>query len=101
LNDLSGISDFLKKEGIKKAFFYVSLPPTLYSEVINSISKMNEEIEKIVALEKPFGTSLENAQALAIQLKLIPNSRIYLVDHYLAKEPVLAINKLDILNQRY
>jgi len=96
LNDLSGISDFLKKENIDRVFFYVSLPPTLYPEIINSISKMDEDLEKVIALEKPFGTSLKNAQALAVQLKLIPNSKIYLVDHYLAKEPIIDLTKQDI-----
>ncbi len=96
LNDISRVVDFAKEKNITKIYFYISLPPTLYPEILNSISKAGENIEKIIALEKPFGTSLKNAEELSEQLRKIANSKIYLIDHYLAKEPVIEINPVDI-----
>src|SRR6185369_8965486 len=87
LGDLTQIEDFAKEKNITKIYFYVSLPPTLYPEIINSIAAISKNVEKVIALEKPFGTSLQNAQELSEQIKAVDNSNIYLIDHYLAKEP--------------
>lgn len=96
LNDISEVEKFAKGKNINKIYFYISLPPNLYPEILTSIARLDQNFEKIIALEKPFGISLRNAEQLTEQIKPISNSKIYLVDHYLAKEPVMDLIKSDI-----
>ncbi len=96
LNDITEVEKIAKSKNINKIYFYVSLPPNLYTEVLTSIDNLDKSFEKFIALEKPFGTSLQNAKGLEKQIKEIANSRIYLIDHYLAKEPVIEMQKVDL-----
>ncbi|HTK03662.1 MAG TPA: hypothetical protein VL401_02725 [Alphaproteobacteria bacterium] len=95
LNDLTQVEKLVKEKNISKIYFYISLPPNLYPEVLNSIDKLDKNFEKFIALEKPFGNSLEEAKKLAEQIQKT-NSKFYLVDHYLAKEPVIEMEKVDV-----
>lgn len=75
--------------------FYLSIPPKLYSVVVESLNKQGLTEEKAksgwrrVIVEKPFGYDLESAQKLNKSLLAILNeSQIYRIDHYLGKETV-------------
>ncbi len=97
-----GLYDVLK--GLDKKFnvgprrlFYLSTPPSLYSVIINQLGKSNLAYADMmenkcwvrVIIEKPFGDSLESAQALNRSITAILNEdQIYRIDHYLAKETV-------------
>lgn len=63
---------------------YVALPPMYYAQVLKELARL-PQVPRI-ALEKPFGTSYDDAQSLAAliqELKL--EDKVYLVDHYLGK----------------
>ncbi len=73
--------------------FYLSTPPSLYSLIPrflheNGLSRSNKYFRRLI-VEKPFGTNLETARELNIQLlNYFDEDQIYRIDHYLGKETV-------------
>jgi len=86
-----------KKRDIKsRRIFYLSTPPSLYTNIIEllgtsgltEISRERSEWVRII-IEKPFGRSLESAHELNQKIKkVLRESQIYRIDHYLGKETV-------------
>ncbi|MEP6947096.1 MAG: glucose-6-phosphate dehydrogenase, partial [Acidobacteriota bacterium] len=75
-------------------FFYLATPPDLFADVANKIVKVglgkqeNGNWRRFI-FEKPFGHDLESAKALNRNLlKILKESQIYRIDHYLGKETV-------------
>ncbi len=90
-NRLKQISTDLQIE--ENYIFYLSTPPSLY-EVIpkllseNGLSKSNKFFRRLI-VEKPFGTNLDSAKKLNINLlNYFDEEQIYRIDHYLGKETV-------------
>ncbi|MDX1283560.1 MAG: glucose-6-phosphate dehydrogenase, partial [Draconibacterium sp.] len=73
--------------------FYLSTPPSLYSIIPkfladNGLSKSNKYFRRLI-VEKPFGTDLQSAKDLNLNLQNYFNEeQIYRIDHYLGKETV-------------
>ena len=77
----------------KNYIFYLSTPPSLY-EVIpqllseNGLSKSKKYFRRLI-VEKPFGTNLDSAKKLNINLlNYFNEEQVYRIDHYLGKETV-------------
>lgn len=76
--------------------FYLSLPPRLYTPVVQRLaaSRLVEESPNAVpwrrvVVEKPFGYDRESSRALNVALhKHIHERQIYRIDHYLGKDTV-------------
>ncbi len=73
--------------------FYLSTPPSVYQVIAKNLEEnglnTKDHCFKRLVVEKPFGTDLESAQALNINLlKYFDESQIYRIDHYLGKESV-------------
>lgn len=73
--------------------FYLSTPPNLYEVIPEMLSKVglssNDDGFKRLIVEKPFGSSLESARELNLNLlKYFKEDQIYRIDHYLGKETV-------------
>ncbi|MFA9288727.1 MAG: glucose-6-phosphate dehydrogenase [Weeksellaceae bacterium] len=76
--------------------YYLAVPPTTYSVILKNLHESGltipcspEEGWTRVILEKPFGTNLQTAKELDMQLgELFKEEQIYRVDHYLGKETV-------------
>lgn len=88
---LDNIRDYIYNFGeIDKIVVFLSLPPTVYESTIENL--YNEKItgENVsIIIEKPFGRDLKSAKHLEKSiLKFYPPKSIFLIDHYLAKEPV-------------
>ncbi len=88
LNEISG-----NLEIEKNYIFYLSTPPSLY-EIIprllseKGLSKSNKYFRRLI-VEKPFGTDLDSAKKLNINLlNYFAEEQIYRIDHYLGKETV-------------
>jgi glucose-6-phosphate 1-dehydrogenase len=84
---------------------YLSTPPSVFAEVVNQLGAagLTQEDEgkywRRVIVEKPFGTDLASAQALNRDLsKVLNESQIYRIDHYLGKETVQNIMALRFAN---
>ncbi|CAN5432711.1 glucose-6-phosphate dehydrogenase [soil metagenome] len=74
-------------------FFYLATPPSLFapiSEKVCGIGLCSEENGwRRFIFEKPFGRDLESAKKLNEELaKILKESQIYRIDHYLGKETV-------------
>jgi glucose-6-phosphate 1-dehydrogenase len=73
--------------------FYLSTPPSLYSVIPRllcevGLSKSDQFFRRLI-VEKPFGTDLDSAKSLNLQLlNYFEEDQIYRIDHYLGKETV-------------
>ena len=73
--------------------FYISLPPSTYGAVIESLQTRGMLVEESawrrVVIEKPFGSSLHSAQALHAQIsRYLREDQTYRIDHYMGKAMV-------------
>ena len=74
-------------------FFYLATPPSLFAPVTQQVCDIDlcdeKEGWRRFIYEKPFGHDLESAKSLNSDLlKIIKESQIYRIDHYLGKETV-------------
>ncbi len=70
---------------------YLAIPPFLFSTVTDGLGATGLNRGRVV-LEKPFGRDLETSRALDEAVRAhYPEDRIYRIDHFLGKEPVLNI----------
>ena len=68
---------------------YLAIPPFLFSTVVDGLAATGLNCGRVV-LEKPFGRDLTTSRELdAAVLAHYPEKRIYRIDHFLGKEPVL------------
>jgi glucose-6-phosphate 1-dehydrogenase len=87
-----GTFDELKKTlgSASRPAHYLAIPPGLFINVVESLAKSNCMENARVIIEKPFGHDLTSAQQLNAALHaVLPESRIFRIDHYLGKEAVL------------
>jgi glucose-6-phosphate 1-dehydrogenase len=68
---------------------YLAIPPSLFSTVVEGLSKSGCANNARVIVEKPFGRDLPSAQELNRVLhSVFPEQAIFRIDHYLGKESV-------------
>ena len=73
--------------------FYLAVPPTVFADVITNLGEAGltrqDEGRHSIVIEKPFGRDLGSARGLsALVHTYFPESRVFRIDHYLAKETV-------------
>ena len=70
---------------------YLAIPPFLFTTVTDGLGQTGLNRGRVV-LEKPFGRDLVSSRELDVAVKAqYPENRIYRIDHFLGKEPVLNI----------
>ena len=70
---------------------YLAIPPFLFSTVTDGLGATGLNRGRVV-LEKPFGRDLESSRELDTAVRAhYPEDRVYRIDHFLGKEPVLNI----------
>jgi glucose-6-phosphate 1-dehydrogenase len=73
----------------KRPIYYLSIPPSVFPEVIELLGSTGCSNNARVVVEKPFGRDLASAKQLnAILTTVFPESSIFRIDHFLGKEPV-------------
>jgi glucose-6-phosphate 1-dehydrogenase len=71
---------------------YVALPPSMGHAVAASLAAIDLPDDLVVAIEKPFGEDLGDAQALNEALAaVIPEDRLWRIDHFLGNATVLGM----------
>ncbi len=92
---LGGVLDQFDKqagEALNRAFYLATAPgffPIIVRELGSSGLAQHEGSDVRVIIEKPFGTSLEEARELnRVVLSIFDESQIFRIDHYLGKETV-------------
>jgi glucose-6-phosphate 1-dehydrogenase len=79
---------------------YLALPPALFAPSIESLAALKLPKGSKVVLEKPFGESLESAQALNRLLhESFPERDVFRLDHFLGKQTVQNILGLRFANR--
>jgi glucose-6-phosphate 1-dehydrogenase len=69
--------------------FYLAIPPDSFLEVAEGLGAAGLTKNARLVVEKPFGTDLASARELNERLTaIVPEERIYRIDHFLGKEPV-------------
>jgi glucose-6-phosphate 1-dehydrogenase len=85
-----------------KPAIYFALPPHVTVASCAALEKVDLPEGTVLALEKPFGTDLDGARALNRQLlRLVPESNVQRVDHFLGKSTVLNILGLRFANRLF
>ena len=78
-----------KVAGVATLVAYLAIPPAMFPVVIEGLSRVGLDRGRVV-VEKPFGRDLASARELNRLLhEHFPEDRIYRIDHFLGKEPVL------------
>jgi glucose-6-phosphate 1-dehydrogenase len=68
---------------------YLAIPPSMYGAVVQGLAKSGCAQNARIIVEKPFGRNLACAQELNRTLHaFFPESAVFRIDHYLAKEAV-------------
>lgn len=75
-------------------FYYLATSPVFFGEIVwqlgsAGLTRMEAGAWRRVIVEKPFGHDLDSARALNTEIKkVLDESQIYRIDHYLGKETV-------------
>jgi glucose-6-phosphate 1-dehydrogenase len=79
---------------VGNVLFYLATPPEFFGEIVKRLGEAGlvaagSEGWRRVVIEKPFGRDLDSARALNAELgRVLEESQIYRIDHYLGKETV-------------
>ena len=72
-----------------KRIVYLAVPPSAFNTLIAAIGAAGLADGTSIIIEKPFGHDLTSAMELNRELhSVVPESRVYRIDHYLGKETV-------------
>ena len=83
----------------KLPVFYLAIPPAAFLESSEHLAGAGLLDNARLVVEKPFGTDLVSARELNRRLTaLVPEERLYRIDHFLGKEPVQDIMYLRFSN---
>ena len=84
--DLSPLKEKLEN---RSRLLYLAVPPVAFAPLINGISTAGLVEGTSIIIEKPFGHDLQSARQLNNTLHaVLPEERIYRIDHYMGKETV-------------
>jgi glucose-6-phosphate 1-dehydrogenase len=84
----------------QRPLHYLAIPPSLFATVVHHLAESGCAQDARVVVEKPFGRDLASAQELnRILHQTFPELRIFRIDHYLGKEPVLNILSFRFANR--
>jgi len=76
----------------KRPLHYLAIPPSLFGPVAQHLAESGCAHDARIVVEKPFGRDSASAAALnRIIHERFDESRIFRIDHYVGKEPVLNI----------
>jgi glucose-6-phosphate 1-dehydrogenase len=74
---------------VSSPVFYLAIPPDSFLAVAEGLAAAGLVESARLVVEKPFGTDLHSACKLNERLiAIVPEERLYRIDHFLGKEPV-------------
>ncbi len=75
--------------GSRRPAYYLAIPPSMFTVVISNLAAADCLTNARIIVEKPFGRDLASARELNQTLHaVIPEERIFRIDHFLGKEAV-------------
>ncbi len=85
--------------GEPRRLHYLSIPPGAFGDIVSALGSSGLTERSRVVLEKPFGVDLESARALnAIVHGVLPEDRVFRIDHFLGREAVQNLIALRFAN---
>lgn len=92
VTDLPALSELLHDitEPGRPIVLYFALPPAISMRACEVLAQLDLPSDLRLAIEKPFGSSLATAEEFnRLLTRIVPEERIFRVDHYLGKSMVL------------
>jgi len=84
----------------RRPLHYLAIPPSVFGVVAHHLAESGCAQDARVVVEKPFGRDLQSAHELnQILHQTFEESRIFRIDHYMGKEPVLNILSFRFANR--
>ena len=84
----------------ENSVLYFALPPAVTAKACQVLATLDLPKGLKLALEKPFGTSLESAKELNhLLMSVVPENQIFRVDHFLGKATVLNLLGIRFTNR--
>jgi glucose-6-phosphate 1-dehydrogenase len=85
-DDLSGVRSVARRE---RRIAYLAVPPSAFISLIKGIKSAGLTEGTSIIIEKPFGHDMKSAAELNEALhEVVPEQRVFRIDHYLGKETV-------------
>ena len=79
---------------------YLALPNALFAPTCRALAGIGLGAGSVLVVEKPFGTGLADARALnALVTDVVPEERVFRVDHFLAKQTIVNVLGLRFANR--
>jgi glucose-6-phosphate 1-dehydrogenase len=79
---------------------YLALPNTIFAAACRALGAVGLPAGSVLVVEKPFGTGLDDARQLnALVTDVVPEDRVFRVDHFLAKQTVVNLLGLRFANR--
>lgn len=79
---------------------YFALPPAVTWKCCEALASIDLPTATVLAMEKPFGSDVDSARQLnALLLKLVPEERIFRVDHFLGRSTLLNLLSVRMTNR--
>jgi len=83
------LSEVLRDAGVARPLYYLAIPPAMFDDVIEGVSRCGLVADARVVVEKPFGRDLQSARELNEVLhRVFPEEAVFRIDHFLGKEPI-------------
>lgn len=83
-----------------RVILYYALPPAVTEKALETLAEVEQPDDLWIALEKPIGTDQESARRLNQAVaKIVPEQRIFRVDHFLGMPAVLDLVGLRLTNR--
>lgn len=74
---------------LPRRIVYLAVPPSSFESILTELKDSGLQRGASIIIEKPFGRDLASARALNHTVhRIVPEERIYRIDHYLGKETV-------------
>ncbi|MFV0479330.1 MAG: glucose-6-phosphate dehydrogenase [Anaerorhabdus sp.] len=97
--EFKAFCDMMNKQDIETHLIYYAVAPQFFEVISDGLAGLRQQGEIKIVLEKPFGSTLENARKLNEQLeKRFRSNQIYRIDHYLGKEMIQNIQTIRFAN---
>lgn len=83
------LSAVLAERNVQRPLYYLAIPPAMFDDVIEGISRCGLVEDARLVVEKPFGRDVASARELnEVVHRVFPEDRVFRIDHFLGKEPI-------------
>jgi glucose-6-phosphate 1-dehydrogenase len=98
--DPAALRALLESVECDRLVLYFALPPAVSRMVCEALAEVGAPEGTILAIEKPFGSSLEDARELnALVQRIVPEDQIFRIDHFLGLYTVLNVLGMRFANR--